>query len=134
MHDHPHVVLCENNAALASLLGEFLSSEGFRLTTCTTLAEIETAVARDPASVVVTDSWLGGPPARPGIDTEGLRRLAVRTTVVLTTGWTGASHLGSLQVLGVGDAVRLVRKPYDLDELLETIRSAVAARRLRADE
>jgi DNA-binding NtrC family response regulator len=132
VRDQPHVVLCESEAALARILTGFLGSEGFDLTPCLSLAEIETAVEQDPVAVVVTDSWLDGPPGLLGTDTAGLQHLAARTTVVLTTAWTGESHLAALAALGLGDALRVVPKPYDLDDLLSAVRSAVTAHQLRA--
>jgi DNA-binding NtrC family response regulator len=126
MHNRQHVVLCENEEALVRILTALLRSEGFDLTACTALAEIEAAIEQDPSAVVVTDSWLDGPPGLLGTDTEGLKQLASRTAVVLTTAWTGEAHLASLEALGLGDALRVVPKPYDLDDLLGAIRSAVA--------
>lgn len=131
MRDHQHVVLCENDAVLAGVLSDLFSSEGFDLTTCTSLAEITAALERDPSAVVVTDSWLGRPAGLLGIDTAGLQQVAAHTTVVLTTAWTGAGHRAALEALRLGDAVRVVPKPYDLDDLLDAVRSAVAAHRRR---
>jgi two-component system nitrogen regulation response regulator GlnG len=129
VRDHQHVVLCENDAALAGLLVDLFSSEGFEVTTCASLAEITAALERDPSAVVVTDSWLGRPAGLLGIDTDGLQQVAAHTTVVLTTAWTGAAHRAALDALGLGDTVRVVPKPYDLDDLLDAVRSAAAVHR-----
>ena len=128
VHDRQHVVLCESESALARILTKFLNHEGFAVTTCTTLAEIEASLEQDPSAVVVTDSWLDGPPGLLGTDLDGLSMLAARTSVVLTTAWNDQPHVAALAALGLGDALRVVPKPYDLDELLEAIKSAVAAR------
>jgi DNA-binding response OmpR family regulator len=131
MRGRQRVVLCERYPALARLLVEFLSNEGFDLTVCTALAEIETALERDPSAIVVTDSWRDGPPGERQPDIQGLRRLAERTSVVLTTAWVTPAHLAALEALGLGAALRVVPKPYALDELLVAITSAVAAHRRR---
>jgi DNA-binding response OmpR family regulator len=52
--------------------------------------------------------------------------------VVLTTGWSGEAHRRALAALDVGEALLVLPKPYDLDELLAAVRRAVAARRRRA--
>jgi two-component system, NtrC family, nitrogen regulation response regulator GlnG len=131
VRNHQHVVLCESDAVLVRVLRDLFISEGFGLTLCTSLAEIEAAIEQDPSAVVVTNSWLGGPPGLLGIDTDSLQQVAAHTTVVLTTAWTSESQLAVLDAHGLGDAVRVVPKPYDLDELLEATKSAVAAHRLK---
>jgi len=131
MPERQHVVLCERHAALAGLLKEFLSQAGFGLTVCTCLAEIEAVLDHDPAAVVVTDRWGDGRPSRGQANLQELRRLAARTGVVLTAAWISPAHLAALHVLGVGDALRVIAKPYTLDELLAAIRSVTAAHRRR---
>jgi CheY-like chemotaxis protein len=58
-----------------------------------------------------------------------LQQLAARTPVVLTTAWTSESQLAALAGLGLGAALHVVPKPYDLDDLLAAVQGAVAAHR-----
>jgi DNA-binding response OmpR family regulator len=127
MTDRQHVVLCERHAALAGLLREFLSEAGFSLTVCACLAEIEAVLDHDPSAVVVTDRWGDGRPSRGQADLQELRQLAARTGVVLTTAWISPAHLPALDMLGLGEALRVIAKPYTLDELLAAIQSVMAA-------
>jgi DNA-binding NtrC family response regulator len=83
--------------------------------------ELEHTLEREPRSSVVTELWTDSSTKASGSDRERLRRLATKTRVVVTT----AKHLHEeLTELAFGEAVMLVNKPYDLEQLLAAVRRA----------
>jgi DNA-binding NtrC family response regulator len=118
---HPHVLLCESDDALRSVLQYLFADEGIEVMLCASLEEIEQRLAVEQHAVVVTDSWTGSVRHLSASDREGLTRVASSAPVVLTTArpWTA-----DVAALGLGEAVMVLDKPYDLDDLLACVRQA----------
>ncbi len=117
----PHVIVCETDELLRIVLLDLFTDEGMDVTLCSSGEELEHTLEREPQSVVVTELWTDSPTQVPGSDRERLRRLATKTRVVVTT----AKHLHEeLTELRLGDAIMLINKPYDLEQLLEAVRRA----------
>jgi two-component system, NtrC family, nitrogen regulation response regulator GlnG len=114
-------LLLEDDVALRELLLEALSGEGFDVRSCSSFQEIRDAAAAGEADIVVADFWGGSQRTLPDSERQEIRELASYLPVVLLTGRTWAAET-SAEELG---ARALIRKPFDLDELLQIIEAAV---------
>jgi DNA-binding NtrC family response regulator len=116
----PHVLLLEDEPLIRGILLEIFRLEGFEVTLCTTLGDLRAGVAADPAAVVVSDSWdpvhreLLPAPLRDAIVAVG--KLAP-VILIGADAWTAQDGLAEL-------GVRLLPKPFDLDDLLDAVRLA----------
>jgi DNA-binding NtrC family response regulator len=118
-----HVILCERDPALVAVLVEYFSDEGISVTQCNSLAEIEDALRQHRHAVIVTDSSWGNY-ARPElsvVERETLNRLGRETAVIVTTSRSWAQRPAEA---GLQPSVRVLPKPYDVDDLLDLIRTA----------
>ena len=117
-----HVLLLESEPVVRDVLLGAFDLEEFQVTVCATLGDLRAGVAADPAAVVVSDSWDAAPSWEL---TEQLRAqiVALRqlAPVILIPASPWAAEADSL---GLG--VTIIPKPFDLDELLQTIRDACA--------
>ena len=116
------VLLLEDDVALRSLLHEALSGEGFDVRACESFEEIRTAAAEQDGDLVVADFWGGSQRSLPDGERQQIHELCSFLPVVLLTGRTWAADT-SAQELG---ARALIRKPFDLDLLLDTVEHALA--------
>jgi two-component system nitrogen regulation response regulator GlnG len=116
------VLLLEDDLALRSLLHEALAGEGFEVRPCETFEEIRGAAADQAGDLVVADFWGGSQRILPDGERQQIHELCSFLPVVLLTGRTWAAEV-SAHELG---ACALIRKPFDLDNLLETVELALA--------
>ena len=114
------VLLLEDDLALRNLLHEALAGEGFDVRSCDTFQEIRAAAAEHDADLVVADFWGGSQRSLPESERQEIVELCSFLPVVLLTGRTWAADT-SAQELG---ARALIRKPFDLDHLLDTVEHA----------
>ncbi len=117
-------LLLEDDVALRDLLLEAFAGEEIEVRTCDTFPEVREAAARGEADLVIADFWGGSQRTLPESDREDIRQLASYLPVILLTGRTWAAEL-TAEELG---AHALIRKPFDLDELLKAVHGAVANR------
>ena len=117
------VLLVEPDPMLRGLFQEILDLEGLDVTVYDSITAVEAATRTEVAGTIALGdfAWMHGPGDWP----ELLRRLGQRLPVVLVT-----DHPGTRQATpdSVGVAA-LLPKPFDLDELLKTIRRLGAAQR-----
>jgi two-component system, NtrC family, nitrogen regulation response regulator GlnG len=116
------VLLLEDDLALRSLLHEALAGEGFDVRPCETFKEVRDAAAERAGDLVVADFWGGSQRILPDNERLEIHELCSFLPVVLLTGRTWAAET-SAQELG---ARALIRKPFDLDHLLETVEHALS--------
>jgi DNA-binding NtrC family response regulator len=116
-----HVLLLEDDAALRDLLLEAFASEDIEVRTCDTFEEVRAAAARAEADLVIADFWGGSQGTLPQSDRDDIRELCSYLPVILLTGRMWAAET-SAEELG---AHALVRKPFDLDDLLRTVDTVV---------
>ena len=116
------VLLLEDDLALRSLLHEALEGEGFDVRSCATFDEVRAAAAERDGDLVVADFWGGSQRSLPDSERQEIHELCSFLPVVLLTGRTWAAET-SAQELG---ARALIRKPFDLDHLLETVEDALS--------
>jgi two-component system nitrogen regulation response regulator GlnG len=114
-------LLLEDDVALRDLLLETFASEDFEVRTCKTVDEVRTAAGRAEADVVIADFWGGSQRTLSQSEGDDIRDLSSYLPVVLLTGRTWASET-TAEELGVR---ALIRKPFDLDDLLRSVRQAV---------
>jgi len=115
------VLLLEDDLALRSLLQEALAAEGFDVRPCDTFEELRDAAAERAADLVVADFWGDSQRSLPDGERQEISQLCSFLPVVLLTGRTWAAET-SAQELGTR---ALIRKPFDLDHLLETVEQAL---------
>jgi DNA-binding NtrC family response regulator len=118
----PRVLLCEDDAALESILVQFLPDEQIDVSCCTSLEEIQAAQRDDPSAIVVSDCSSHGSrgriSAREYDEIVALRRVA---PVIVTT---ARSWAAGASVLSLGKHVAVIPMPYDVDQLLDVDRVA----------
>jgi DNA-binding response OmpR family regulator len=117
-------LLLEDDVALRDLLLEALTGEGFEVRMCSSFQEVRDAAARAEAEIVIADFWGGSQRTLPESDRQEIRELCSYLPVVLLTGRTWAAET-TAEELG---ARALIRKPFDLDWLLQIVEATVAER------
>jgi DNA-binding response OmpR family regulator len=79
-----HILIVDDEAQIRSLLTEFLTRTGFRVTPVASAMEAQAAVASDPPDLIITDLQLED---SDGLDMiERLRTALPNTPVILLTG------------------------------------------------
>jgi two-component system, NtrC family, nitrogen regulation response regulator GlnG len=116
------VLLLEDDVALRDLLTEALDSDGFEVRPCENFAEVRAAAAAKQADLVVADFWGGSQRNLPDSERHQIRELGSFLPVVLLTGRSWAAEVSA----GELGAHALIRKPFDLDELLRTVKRVLA--------
>jgi DNA-binding response OmpR family regulator len=111
------VLLLEDDAALRGLLHEALLTEGCEVVTFDSFVALRQAAAAHAGDVIVADFWGGGQRALSEDDRREISDLCSLMPVILLTGRSWAA-VTSAEELG---ARGLMRKPFDLDELLRMI-------------
>jgi DNA-binding response OmpR family regulator len=114
-------LLLEDDVALRDLLLEAFATENVDVRTCDSYEEVREAAARAEADIVIADFWGGSQRSLPDSDRDDIRELCSYLPVILLTGRTWAAET-SAEELG---AHALIRKPFDLDDLLRTVQAAV---------
>jgi two-component system nitrogen regulation response regulator GlnG len=114
-------LLLEDDVALRELLLEAFAGENIEVRVCESFPEVRDAAARREADIVVADFWGGSQRTLPDSDRADIRELCAYLPVVLLTGRSWAAET-TAEELG---AHALIRKPFDLDDLLRTIEDAV---------
>jgi DNA-binding response OmpR family regulator len=117
-------LLLEDDVALRDLLLEALTGEGFEVRMCSSFQEVLDAAAGAEAEIVIADFWGGSQRTLPESDRQEIRELCSYLPVVLLTGRTWAAET-TAEELG---ARALIRKPFDLDWLLQIVEATVAER------
>jgi two-component system nitrogen regulation response regulator GlnG len=117
-------ILLEDDPALRDLLVEALTGEGFDVHASDSFDEARQAAARREADIVVADFWGGSQRTLPDSDRDEIRELCSYLPVILLTGRSWAADT-TAEELG---ARALIRKPFDLDDLLRTVEAAVPDR------
>lgn len=119
--NHLHILLVEDEAGLRSEMAAFLELYSARVTMAADGREALEIFSRQPADLVISDIRM---PVLDGLGlAEKLKELSPETPVILCTAFTETHYLLKAIELGVAG---LVRKPIDLDELLNKISTATA--------
>lgn len=108
------VVVADDDDAMRLLCRVNLELEGYTVREARSAAEIEEAFAADQVALVILDIHLGGDDGM-----EIARRLRAEHPGVAVAFLSGSVHLGELAA-ALSDAA--IRKPFNLEELIETVR------------
>jgi len=114
-------LLLEDDVALRDLLREAFAGEDIEVRVCESFAEVRAAASRQEADIVIADFWRGSQRTLPDSDRDDIRELCSYLPVILLTGRTWAADT-TAEELG---AHALIRKPFDLDDLLRSVEDAV---------
>lgn len=116
----PHVLVVDDDAEFRDLLNEVLIGEGYEVAEACDGAEALLALHQVPFDAVILDKNMGG---LSGMDIlPGLRTAYPETPIVFITAF-GDEHTGTA-ALGKG-AFAFLRKPFRMEELLESLRRAL---------
>ena len=115
--DGRRVLLLEDDVALRDLLLEAFAGENIHVHTCATFEEVREAARQQQAEIVIADFWGGSQRTLPDSDRDEIRELTSYLPVVLLTGRTWAAETNAHEL----GARALIRKPFDLDELLRIV-------------
>jgi CheY-like chemotaxis protein len=120
MTPRPLVYVVDDEEPIRGALRVLLRSSGFAVTTCASAAEVLTAIDGLKPACVLTDYHM------PGMDGSELIQ-AIRSShpeirVVLMTGRDESADVERL------DNVPIVAKPFDANQLLDTLRSLLPVR------
>ena len=118
------VLLLEDDVALRDLLLEAFAGENIDVRVCETFHEVRDAARRKEADIVIADFWGGSQRTLPDKERDEIHELTSYLPLVLLTGRTWAAET-TAEELG---ARALIRKPFDLDELLRTVEETVSPR------
>ena len=117
-------LLLEDDVALRDLLLEAFAGEEIEVRICDSFVEVRDLARQREADLIVADFWGGSQRTLPQSDRDDIRELGSYLPVILLTGRTWASETNA-EELG---AHALIRKPFDLDDLLRTVEAAVGDR------
>jgi two-component system KDP operon response regulator KdpE len=117
----PKVLVVDDEAAIRRLLGAALARSGYRLVEAATAREALNAVQIDKPDAVLLDLGL---PDRDGIELVPLIRQAGPAVIVVSAREATGEKVTALD-LGADD---YVTKPFDTDEVLARIRTALRHR------
>jgi len=115
MSVRPLVYVVDDEEPIRGALRVLLRASGFAVTTCASGAEVLSAIEGAKPACVLTDYHMPGMDGRELI--EAIRRAHPDIHVLLMTGRDESSHVDNLE------NVRVVAKPFDANQLLETLRS-----------
>jgi DNA-binding response OmpR family regulator len=118
------VLVLEDDLALRGLLEEVLQLETFEVIICESFEEIRGAAAAGRADIIVADFWGGPQRSLSQTGREQIRDLSRLLPIILLTGRTWAGET-TAEELG---ARALMRKPFDLEDLLKAIETALGSR------
>lgn len=117
------VLLLEDDLALRGLLQEALTAEDFEVLPFGSFGALRDAAAGQAGDIVLADFWGRGQRALSDNDRREIVELCALRPVILLTGRSWAAAV-SADELG---ARALMRKPFDLDELLHTVEQVLSS-------
>lgn len=119
-----HVLICDDEQRLASLMGGLLQQCGYRATAVTTGEAALRAVGEGVFDAVLLDVNL------PGEDTASilsrLRRLAPNLPVLLSSGYPSDDL--AAEIAGAPNVVDYLDKPYTVDKLIGVLQAVLGPR------
>jgi putative nucleotidyltransferase with HDIG domain len=116
-------ILCvDDEPNILSSLRRMLSLEGFQVSTAESGADALTMLAKEPVDVVISDLQM---PHMSGTDL--LRQIHQQWPKTMRLMLTGASDMsGAIQAINQGEIYRYIAKPWNDEELISTLQSALA--------
>ncbi len=124
-----HILIADDDASIVAALRLFLKSEGFKVTTATSPAEVEFLIKSKEIDLALIDLnyQLDTTSGQEGLQlTQKLKEYDADLTVVCMTGWATVEIAVQAMQLGAGD---FISKPWENDRLLSIINNQLALRR-----
>jgi CheY-like chemotaxis protein len=113
------VLVIDDNEDFRDLLKLALEGEGFEVETAANGQKGLEALALKPADVVVTDIFM---PGKEGIETiQELRAKFPAAKIIAMSGRPSATNFDPLAIAQEIGAAKTLKKPFDLDELIEAV-------------
>lgn len=113
------ILIVDNEPHVCLLIGDELSRHGFDCHSVADPVEASEIIKTDRYDLIITDISM---PKVSGLELLILaKQYAPKCKVILTTGLSSREYLAQALVLGAYD---YVEKPFEMDELVETVRSA----------
>ena len=123
------VLLVEDDASIALVITTALEAEGFAVTGCDSIAERDRLLAANRYAALVTDVMLTD---GDGLETLGQVRDAVPDMPIIVL--SAQNTLDTAVRASDTGAFEYFPKPFDLDELVQTVRAAVGNAAMRGSE
>jgi len=123
-----HILIADDDASIVAALRLFLKSEGFKITTATSPAEVEFLIKSKEIDLALIDLnyQLDTTSGQEGLQlTEKLKKYDADLMVVCMTGWATVEVAVQAMQLGAGD---FIQKPWENDRLLSIINNQLALR------
>jgi DNA-binding response OmpR family regulator len=117
------VLLLEDDLALRGLLLEALAGEDFGVEAFDSIGDVSAAAAAGAGDLVVADFWGDSQRTLPDHERDEVRALGSLLPVIMLTGRTWAADTTAAEL----GAHALLRKPFDLDDLLQTVEQVFTA-------
>ena len=123
-----HILIADDDASIVAALRLFLKSEGFKVTTATSPAEVEFLVKSKEIDLALIDLnyQLDTTSGIEGVElTQKLKDYDADLAVVCMTGWATVEIAVQVMQSGAGD---FIQKPWENDRLLSVINNQLALR------
>ena len=118
-HDNGHILIVDDQREICDLVQEYLSSEGYRVSTAHDGAGMRRVIAQDPVDLVILDLML---PGEDGLTlARSLREESSVGIIILTGRGETADRIIGLE-MGADD---YLPKPFHLRELLARVKSVL---------
>lgn len=119
-HNERHILLAEDNPAVSEMLRLFLEGSGYRVTVAPTVQQAVAVAAAEPIDLLLSDFRL-----KDGTGWQLIEQLkAVRPVPgVMLSGYSDKFYIDKSKTVGFS---HYLVKPVDEDELLQTVREALA--------
>lgn len=119
MHDSPHILVVDDDAGIRDLLREYLSQQGYRVSTARDGTELDAQLAREKPALVVMDLML---PGEDGLTLTRRVKAGVGCPVIMLS--ARGEDIDRIVGLEVG-ADDYLPKPFNPRELLARIRAVL---------
>ncbi|MEA1619558.1 sigma-54 dependent transcriptional regulator [Erythrobacter sp. T5W1-R] len=118
-----HVLLVEDDRAIATVITAALEDEGFAITHCASIAERDRWLGQQSFDVMLTDVML-----EDGDGLEGLAAARARAGDLPVIVLSAQNTLDTAVRASESEAFEYFPKPFDLDELVHAVKQAASAR------
>ena len=115
-----HILLIENDQAVREIISYILQNEGYTVTNMPLFDDLS-IIARENPDLILIDEWLAGEPGhRLCLKIKTLEHLLHIPVIILST------SNGIEQIVADCKANAFIRKPFDLDDLVDKVKGSLA--------
>jgi len=116
----PRVLVVDDSADIRGMLQAQLEMEGFEVATAPDGARALALLGRQRTDLIITDLFM---PDKDGIETIlGIREKYPAVQIVAMSGWDSRQGSDYLKVAREIGAVRTVKKPFELTDIVKIVR------------